>query len=66
MELTGIDIINLANEAKEISDESKEAESTKCTCTGFVLQYQGCSCEKGKKLKKIKERTKKFFGDING
>ncbi len=25
-------------------ENMKQAKSVKCTCTGFVVQYQGCGC----------------------
>ena len=47
-----------------IRERTNEYESMKCKCSGFHLQYNGCSCEKGI-LKKyivalIRELTRKF------
>ena len=31
---------------KKLREEIKEAEKVKCTCSGFVLQYEGaCYCK---------------------
>ncbi len=39
-------------------DEIRSAKKLKCSCSGFVLQYDGCSCEKKKEVAKA---TKKFW-----
>ena len=65
-DITGIDVIYLADDAISIRDEMLEAVQTKCTCSGFVLQYDGCICDRGKKLSKATERSKVFLKDCNG
>ncbi|KKK78862.1 hypothetical protein LCGC14_2839270 [marine sediment metagenome] len=63
-DITGIDIINLADDAKNIKDELEKAEQIKCTCSGFALQYQGCGCERGKALKKARAKVIGFFDGL--
>ena len=45
----------LIQDLRDSYRKMKDAEAVKCTCTGFVIQYQGCSCEKSKAVKKAKE-----------
>ena len=40
----------------------KDAQAISCSCSGFVLQYQGCSCEKKRKVLRAKE---KFWESVN-
>lgn len=42
----------------DLRDEIRSAKKLKCSCSGFVLQYQGCSC---KKKKEVTKATKKFW-----
>ena len=39
----------------------EKASNEKCTCTSFMLQYDGWSCEKSKKIKEAEQR---FWGLI--
>ncbi len=50
------DVFNEAvSEVQKAWANLKEARAMKCTCSGFVIQYQGCSCEKGKRKGTFKE-----------
>ena len=49
------------NKAKGIRDEILVVRQMKCTCSGFVIQYQGCSCERGKRRKRLSNRIDEFF-----
>ena len=64
MDLTGTDIIGLADHAKSVKDEMEKAKETKCTCSGFALQYQGCGCIRGQRLKKAQTKVDEFFAGI--
>jgi len=36
---------------KEVRNNLRTAKNMKCSCSGFVIQYQGCGCEKNKLVK---------------
>jgi hypothetical protein len=39
------------------------AEAEHCTCTGFVLQYEGsCQCKRGKEIAACEERLQHLMG----
>lgn len=63
-DITGIDIISLADEAISARDAMLEAAQMKCTCSGFQLQYDGCSCERSKKVKIARKMSDDFFAGL--
>ncbi len=45
------DLIDLLCAIRDARDALYKAINKKCTCSGFVLQYEGgCQCERGKKI----------------
>ena len=59
-----IDINSLVENAESARDAMLEATQTKCTCSGFSLQYDGCMCERSKKLSKARKMADDFFAGL--
>ena len=59
-----IDINSLTKSAESARDAMLEAKQTKCTCSGFSLQYDGCMCERSKKLSKARKMADGFFAGL--
>jgi len=51
-----VTIEDIANAVRDL----KEAEKTECSCSGFVLQYDGCLCARGQ-LVKLAQRKLRFL-----
>lgn len=52
---------------KELSDAStaiRDATAVECTCTGFALQYEGCTCGRREGINKAEDALRKGAGLI--
>ena len=41
-------IVREGSRYQELKAEVEKANQKRCTCSGFAVQYDGCSCENGK------------------
>jgi len=49
-----------------IRDQLQITRQMKCTCPGFYLQYnQGCSCERGREIKRLENEMTKKLDELN-
>lgn len=47
--------MTIIKQIKKVRDGIKKAEKVKCTCSGFIIQYEGkCCCKRGKAVKKAR------------
>ena len=42
----------------------KAAKEERCTCTGFVIQYQGCSCGRAKKIQELQDTVNQLTEEL--
>lgn len=61
---TGEQIDKTVEDAKIIRDELAKAKAVKCTCGGFVLQYEGCQCERIRQIAMAKKKRDNFFESL--
>ncbi len=54
----------IEEDAKFIRDELLKARAIKCTCGSFVLQYEGCQCERIRALAMAKKKRDNFFESL--
>lgn len=48
---------------KQVRDKIEKAKTIKCTCSGFMLQYnQGCFCKRGKTIRYLEKRLNRLIG----
>ena len=59
-----IDLPKLAA-VKAARDALREAAKVRCTCSGFVIQYEGgCCCESGKGKRAAEDRLKQAIDGL--
>ena len=45
-------------------DSLKEVKKLRCTCSSFVFQTQGCSCDKGIEIRELKNKLNKLIEEL--
>lgn len=48
----------------EARNALRDMKNMKCTCSGFILQYDGCSCDKGDARKQAKEKLQSLIDGL--
>lgn len=48
----------------ELRDAISEAHKIKCTCSSFVLQVQGCGCDRSKQVENAKFKFWDFINNL--
>ena len=56
------DLMQLLNAIREARNNLEDAKRIRCTCSSFVIQYEGCGCER---FKKVLQCENKFWLLIN-
>jgi len=55
----------ILSEIKNAKDKIQKAREELCTCSSFVLQYEGgCQCRRGVLIKKAYTELQKLIGKI--
>lgn len=49
---------------KAARDDLRAAEKMGCTCSGFVVQVEGCCCERSKRKRDAEDRLKLLLDRI--
>lgn len=56
---------DLLKEIKEAKAELDNAKMIKCTCSSFVIQYDGCGCERSKRMLESQNKLNRLLEKLN-